>query len=412
MSIESYIPTHDSDDKPREVQGELFVLPGYEQVAPPLAEEAGLTQIYPDGRPFVDRGAHPYGRRESDAEIGLGEKKTLSPAVEEVRRLIDEAYSWGEELPFERLQILQPVQDIDEQKQYPYVGFSDSPKFAHTNEAKEKAPKFKIREATVADIPTIVDVDMRAFDSVYRSYPKNSDELRTELVQKFTGRFNMLGGGWMPVLERDGEIVGFMTCCPTSKSPEDFKSWEDTTDNGTLETTYDPNGKNVYIVTLSVLPSGTQAKDQLFINQMGKMFASGQKTAFFESRMPGLKSWAEQQARILGKELEYLDVDEVNYMADTYFNLKTQVKGREVPYDRLLRLYESKGCNLLKVVPNAYKDEPSLDYGVVCTFDGSEFFDGSLLPVKLPDNKFTRKLLAMGMSAVCKSQTLASKLLG
>ena len=287
----------------------------------------------------------------------------------------------------------------------------------------EKEPKFKVRKATLADIPRIVEVDMQSFDKVYQGYVAGSDELRADLTQKFTGRLEKVGGKLMPVLERDGEIVGVMVCCPTSKRPEDFKSWEDTTDNGTLETTYDPKGENLYVVTLSVLSAGTQAKDKLFVDQMSKMLGLGYKTAFFESRLPGLKNYARNRANHTGKTLEYTTAEELDKYAIDYYNKTDTIDGKEVPYDRLLRLYDRVGCKIIKLVPNAYRDEPSLDYGAVCVYDGSEFFDGSLLrlklprsnsalPVKLPDNKVTRKSLALAMNLVSKSQKLTTKLLG
>jgi hypothetical protein len=55
-------------------------------------------------------------------------------------------------------------------------------------------------------------------------------------------------------LVKDGKIVGFLMFTTTSKTPEEFKSREDTTGGGTLETTYDPNSKNIYVVGLSALP--------------------------------------------------------------------------------------------------------------------------------------------------------------
>src|SRR5579884_3360618 len=85
-------------------------------------------------------------------------------------------------------------------------------------------PKFRIRPATEHDISKIVDVDMQSFSRVYDGYDEDPAALRQSLQEKFVGRFKLVGGGWMPVLERDGEIVGFMTCCPTSKDPEEFES--------------------------------------------------------------------------------------------------------------------------------------------------------------------------------------------
>lgn len=279
-------------------------------------------------------------------------------------------------------------------------------------EPHRSTPRFKMRSARADDIEAIVDVDMRAFKSVYSEYDTENADLRNELVEKFRGRYEKVGGEWMPVLEREGKIVGFMTCCPTSKRPEDFKSWEDTTDNGTLEATYDPDGKNAYVVTLSVLPEGTQGKDMLFANQIGKMLREGYEVGFFESRLPGLRRWVEQQCRANGTAIGNLTEQEQDAYAEKYFGLKSVVEGKEVRRDRLLRLYEQVGCKCLKLVPDAYEDAPSMNYGVVCTYDGKELFDGSMLPTRLPDNRVTRWLFGTALQAVSRSPKLTQKVFG
>jgi hypothetical protein len=276
-------------------------------------------------------------------------------------------------------------------------------------ERRESAPKFSVRPATLADIDAIVDVDVRAFDSVYREYDTDSDTWRAEMRDKFVGRLQKVGGEWMPVLERDGKVVGVITCCPTSKEPSDFVSWEKTTDDGTLETTYDPNGKNVYVVSLSVLPEGSAAKDMLFINQMGKLLREGYEKGFFESRMPQFRSWATARAAQEGNDIEAYSKPQLDEMAEEYFGLRIDKKDKSVPYDSLLRLYERVGCKLLKVVPDAYLDEPSMNYGVVCVYDGDSLFDGTDLPFRIPQNKLTRWALGRVMQTIGKSQKLSSK---
>jgi hypothetical protein len=204
-----------------------------------------------------------------------------------------------------------------------------------------------------------------------------------------------------------------MTSCPTSKDPEDFKSWEETTDNGTLHETYDPEGKNVYVVTLSVLPEGTPGKDMLYANQIGKMLEGPYNKGFFESRVPGFRLWAVKKARESGTRLKALSDEELDAYAEEYFTTKiVDEKGRQVPLDPLLRLYERIGCKLLKVVPDAYEDAPSLNYGVVCVYDGEKLFDGSDLPVKLPDNRLTRKVFGKLLQKASGSQRMTAQLFG
>lgn len=272
---------------------------------------------------------------------------------------------------------------------------------------------FKIRPARITDVDAMVEVDFASFKSVYESYDKSEAEQKADLHDRFLDRFSKLGGKWMPVLERDGEIVGFITGCPTSKNPEEFESWEAATDNGTLEGLYDSSGKNLYVVTLSVLPEGTKAKDMLMAYLIGRYLRKGIEVSFFESRLPGLRQWVlENKSDSSEESLEQLSGEQKNIYAEEYFGLKKEVDGKQVRQDKLIRLYERVGCQCLKVMPNAYRDEPSMNYGVLCTYNGSSLFDGSELPVKLPENRMTRWAFGVIMQTLARSPKLAGRLLG
>jgi hypothetical protein len=281
---------------------------------------------------------------------------------------------------------------------------------SRNGDSKTSEGKLRIRPATEADIDAIVDVDLTTFESVYSTYTKERDELRTELREKFALRLSTVGGDWMPVLLRGEDIVGLMTCCPTSKSPEDFKSWEETTDDGTLETTYDSDGNNVYVVTLSVLPEGSEGKNMLFAHQIGKAAREGYKLAYFESRLPGLREWIVAN-KLDGSEdgLAKLSSEQKDEYADEYFELHEEVKGKQVRKDRLIRLYERVGCKCLKLVADAYDDEPSLDYGVVCTYTFSDLFNGSALPFKIPENRLTHWLVGSLVQIAARSPKVSNK---
>lgn len=263
----------------------------------------------------------------------------------------------------------------------------------------------RMRPATEADIPTLVKVDIEAFDSVYKDYGMTREELQQDLETKFAGRLEKVGGDWIQVFERDGQIAGFIACCPTNKDPKDFVSWEETTDQGTLETTYDPEGKYVYVVSLSMTRRGSSIKghNMLFGDQIGKFVAEGYKTAFFESRMPGLRGWVTRQCRLNGTSIQDLSPEEVDAYAHQYFGLTTEIDGKQVPQDRLLRTYAAVGCDLLKVVPDAYQDVPSMNYGVVCTFTNP-------LPEFVRKNRTASKLIGNGIRLAAKSRKLSEKI--
>ncbi len=276
--------------------------------------------------------------------------------------------------------------------------------YVPTHEAVITKHQLKERAVTREDIAQLVEVDMIAFANVYKDYELKGDALRADLIEKFTGRFDMVGGDWMRLVERDGIIAGFMTCCPTSKTPEDFESWEKTTDNGTLESTYDPDGENVYVVSLSMLPGvGEAARNMLFTNQIGKLIEGGRKRAFFESRLPGLGAWAQRECKESGRDYENLTKDEQMELAERYFHsTKTNSKGKEVPLDRLIRIYDGAGCRFTRVVADAYDDAQSMNFGAVGIFENP-------LPESLQKNLFARKVVGKTVQAVAKSRWLMSK---
>jgi hypothetical protein len=279
----------------------------------------------------------------------------------------------------------------------PHVGIGQLPLCKRTS-------KYRVRSATRNDIDAIVEVDLQSFDCVYSEYRQAQEDLRRELRDKFLGRLDLIGGDWMPVLELGDRIVGFMMCCPTSKKPEEFESWERTTDNGTLRTTYDPDGRNIYVVTLSVLPQGTAGKDMILVQQVGKMLRDGYDLAYFESRLPGLRAWVlANYCDGLEPVLASLTPQQRAKYAAEYFEKTEWVHGKAARYDRLIRLYERLGCKLVRLVPDAYRDGPSLDFGVVCVWDGSALFDGSVLPLRLPQTRLTRWALGMAVHHAARS---------
>jgi hypothetical protein len=274
--------------------------------------------------------------------------------------------------------------------------------FVPTHEAVVKH-NFSSRGATAKDIETLVDVDMHAFESVYKSYNMTHEELRQDLIKKFTRRYEMLGSDWMRVVEKDGIVAGFMTCCPTSKSPEEFESWEKTTDNGTLETTFDPDGENVYIVSLSMLPGvGEAARNMLFANQIGKLIEGGYKRAFFESRLPGLGAWARRACRDTGRDFDTLTKENQQELAEQYFRTTKDHNGKKVPIDRLIRIYSAAGCKFTRVVPDAYDDAPSMNFGAVGIYENP-------LPKFARESSIASKAVGKVVQVLAKSHWLMRK---
>jgi hypothetical protein len=184
----------------------------------------------------------------------------------------------------------------------------------------------------------------------------------------FERRIERLGADWVPVLWDGDRLVGFLMGCRTDRSTADFRTWEEMTDGGTLESTHDPDGRNLYIVTLSMLPgsSGRPGQSMLFANQISAIIRHDIQQVFFESRLPGLRPWVARQCTRQGRRITQLTDDERHAYAETYMRLTQTVDGREVPHDRLLRIYHRAGARIERLIENGYQDGPSLNYGALC----------------------------------------------
>jgi hypothetical protein len=190
--------------------------------------------------------------------------------------------------------------------------------------------------------------------------------------------------------------------CPTSKDPNDFSSWEESTDNGTLRSTYDPKGKNAYIVSLSMLASGSAqlGQNMLFGSMLAEFIKEGMNIAYFESRVPGFRTWVKKYCRENGEKLEDLNSFQLNQLAQEYFVLRrVKENGETVPYDRLLALYQSNGCKFLGIYPNAYQDEQSLNYGVLCVYENP-------IPRNIRKSPILRGIASVAIRKAAKSHKL------
>ena len=258
----------------------------------------------------------------------------------------------------------------------------------------------KMRRAKPEDIEELVEVDMVAFRSVYKHYDLSPEALRSDLLEKFRQRFEKVGSDWITVLKKDDEMVGFLMACPTDKPPEDFISWESNTDGGTLDTTYASDGKYIFIVSLSVLGQAANlgGQNMLALDFIGKLTAKDY-LAYFESRVPGLKRWALHRCHEDGMKFSDITAEQERQYADEYFE-NNVVKGEFS--DPLLKLYHDMGCKFVKLVPNAYRDELSLNYGVVATIE-------SPLPDYLQKIPIARRLTGKALSVAAHSRWLAQK---
>lgn len=263
-----------------------------------------------------------------------------------------------------------------------------------------------LRSFEPKDLEDIVELDIKSFKDVYDGYGKSEEELKEELTETFKKRIELIGQEWTQVLEdrNTGKILGFLMSCPTSKKPEDFTSWEDTTDDGSLASTYDENGKDLYVISLTTTQNSLgRYDDMLYAGLMKKGVEEGYRRAFFETRLPGLRNWLQRECEKQGKSLEDLTDEEKYMFAEKYMHLKKQRDGKEVPYDPLLRSFSKMGCDFVKLVPNAYQDEPSLNFGVLTVVENP-------LPEKIQNIKPIKKMIGKAASYALRSEKLSKVL--
>jgi hypothetical protein len=258
-----------------------------------------------------------------------------------------------------------------------------------------------VRHANKSDIEGMLSIERSRYAEIYDNNPKALNDVE----QRFRRRIKV-AQSWMWVAEISGQIVGFITGQPTNSEPQDFKSWEESTDNGTLEKTFDPTGKNVYVVNLDVSREATKNNAQyMLMAQLGaKGIREGKDKVIFESRMPEFRNYVYKELRI--SEQDWLDTprEVQKNIAEKYSNLTIVKNGKKVKKDRLLRFYDQSGFNLAKVFANAFKDPESLDYGMLCT-------GGNPVPKKLrikPVNLVVAKLF----EKIGKNPKLLEKMVG
>ena len=239
------------------------------------------------------------------------------------------------------------------------------------NRIRDISPR--IRPFRSDDIEEMVDLDLQSFWNVYTAYDKPIADIREELINKFSGRVETTGPDWVDILEdiNTGSIVGFLMSCPTNKRPEDFISWEDSTDNGSFKNLYDKDGKRLYVATLTISPgllkSDSNIDNLLYASLTSKALSRGYEGAFFESRLPGLKKWIQKQTGV--EDPSKMNPKILDEYANQYAHLKNNINGREVFYDSLLRSFDDFGCRFTGPIRNAYQDEPSLNYGMLAEID-------------------------------------------
>ncbi len=227
---------------------------------------------------------------------------------------------------------------------------------------ERRRSKPSVREAAPHDIPRLVEIDLEGFADVYDVNPVDRDNIHSMLEAR-----QEVAGPLMVVGEIDGKIEGFMTCQRTNITPEELRSWDETTNHGTLTGTHNPIGRNFYVVNLTVTEKGSEynLSDQLIARMYGRFLEIQGEKAYLLSRMPQFAQWLAEQ----GITFEDLSDDNQDELAWDYTGAAKVVAGKKRLYDGMLHRYSTFGAKPLKILRDGFTDPASHNYSVLCVVE-------------------------------------------
>lgn len=144
----------------------------------------------------------------------------------------------------------------------------------------------EIRLATLDDLDDIMVVEASSFGSVGQGAAATRETMAHRI-----GLLNEEPPGWFFVASQNGRVVGDVILQPTNLVPDDCTSWMAATNNGSLDGTFCPNGRNVYGVSLAVKKSAPSGATELLLHKAFlTWYSSGRKLFMFCSRVPGFSA--------------------------------------------------------------------------------------------------------------------------
>ena len=201
----------------------------------------------------------------------------------------------------------------------------------------------EVRIATPDDLDGIMRVEEEAFGGVGDDAMASRETMAHRIALLNSG-----DQGWFWVAVHEGVIVGTNVVQPTNLTPAACTSWDAATDNGTLKRTFDPEGANLYGVSIAIgekAPAGT-ASMMLFHALLARL-VTGKVLYMFCARIPGFREANERDG----------------VRAEDYWQLEED--GR--PVDPLLRRFsELFGEGPERLLRDAFPpDEDSGGHGVL-----------------------------------------------
>lgn len=231
----------------------------------------------------------------------------------------------------------------------------------HWRSRNEKVSIPVIRQARPEDLDRLVELEFETFDDVYEENPTNPRKVRAMIDSRLSVAPELTFVG-----EINGVIEGAMSSQRTDKEASKITSWEETTNNGTLVGTHISTGKYLYVVNLASTKTGTEHRlfDQLTAMTLGTFIGEQFEEAQLLSRIPGFSQWLDDKH----VDFEKLTPTEQDELAEKYVHLTRIVKGKEQPYDGVLRRYIDFGVKPVAVLRDSYLDPSSKNYEVLCTY--------------------------------------------
>jgi hypothetical protein len=142
------------------------------------------------------------------------------------------------------------------------------------------------------------------------------------------------------------------------------------------------------------------AEGILLASLLANAAEAGVEYAYFVSRMPHFKQWVEREVKAGKREPFGPKSEDLQTAAEYYFELRDEDGKR---YDPQLKMYESFGYKLERVVAEAFDDDASYNYGVV----GKADIPPSNVFKKV---KLARKAVALALRCMAKYPKVATKL--
>jgi len=176
---------------------------------------------------------------------------------------------------------------------------------------------WSVRPATVEDSHEIYRLDQQEYGWLGEEATDDEPFIRYQITT-----LNSSSTPWFWLLEKQvkaegekpgeetSEVIGWYILQPTKKVPKDITSWANATDNGVFSRTFDPAGKNLYLVAGGVSRQYTkQAHRLMVLNAISLMAAYKMKTVSACLAMPGFS-----EAKAM------LDIEPEEYLASTHSN--------------------------------------------------------------------------------------------